>query len=97
VDRAQDRRDFDTKAKERLAKADAKVRELKTKSAKLRGPKASSFKTHHATFTTLRDEMSSKVTGLGAGGNAECPSAKAECEKKLDNVEATVDSMAADF
>ncbi len=97
VDLAQDRHDFDVKAKERLAKADAKVRELKTKSAKLKGAKASSFNTHYATFTTLRDETSSKVNGLGASGNAEWSSAKAECEKKLDNVEATVASMESDF
>ena len=97
ADLAQDRRDFDTKAKERLAKADAKVKELKTKSAKLKGAKASSFKTHYTTFTTLREETTSKVTGLGASGNAEWPAAKAECEKKLDNIEATVDSMEKDL
>lgn len=97
ADLAQDRRDFDAKTTERLAKADAKAKELKTKSTKLTGKKAADFKGHFATFNTLRGEATSKVSNLGTSANSEWSAAKTDLERRLDGLESTLDSMAKDL
>ena len=97
ADLAQDRRDFDTKTKERLAKIDAKAKELKTKSAKLAGKKATDYKAHHTTFTTQRAEVNTKVSGLEASTNDGWSTAKNEVEKQLDALEATLGNMEKAF
>ena len=97
ADLTQDRRDFDAKTKERLAKIDAKAKELKTKSAKLNGKKATDFKALYATFTSQRSEATTKVTGLGTSANEEWSTSKTDVEKKLENLEATLGSMESTF
>jgi hypothetical protein len=97
ADLAQDRRDFETKAKERLAKMDAKAKELKTKSAKLNGKKATSFKTHVATFNTQRGEATTKVSDLAGATNEAWSPAKIDLEKKLDNLDSTLEGMGKDL
>ena len=94
---ADDRRDFDAKTKERLAKIDAKAKELKTKSAKLTGKKATDFKTRNATFTTQRAEANTKVSGLATSTNDGWSTAKADVEKKLESLETTLDTMDKDL
>lgn len=97
ADLAQDRRDFETKAKERLAKIDAKAKELKTKSSKLTGKKATDFKAHYASFTTQRGEATNKVTGLASSTNESWSPTKTDLEKKLDNLDASLDAMEKDL
>lgn len=97
ADLAQDRRDFDAKTKERLAKIDAKVKELKTKSTKLTAKKATDFKAHYTNFTTQRVEANAKVSSLSTSANGDWSAAKTDVEKKLDNLETTLDSMEKDF
>ena len=97
ADLAQDRRDFDAKTKERLGKIDAKAKELKTKSAKLAGKKATDFKALYATFTTERGEATTKVSGLGSSTNENWMATKADFEKKLDALETTLGSMESTF
>ncbi len=94
---AQDRRDFDTKTKERLAKIDAKAKELKTKSAKLTGKKAADYKTHSTAFTTSRTEAGTKASGLEASSNDGWATAKSDLEKKLDSLEGMLDAMEKDL
>jgi hypothetical protein len=97
ADLAQDRRDFDTKTKERLAKLDAKVKELKTKSPKLAGKKAADYKAHQTTFTTQRADVNAKVTGLETSTNDGWATAKKDVEKTLDSLETTLDNMEKSF
>ena len=97
ADLAQDRRDFDTKTKERLAKVDAKIKELKTKSPKLAGKKAADYKAHETTYTAQRAEVNAKVTGLGTSTNDGWETAKKDVEKKLDSLETTVTNMEKAF
>jgi hypothetical protein len=97
ADLAQDRRDFDAKTKERLAKIDAKAKELKTKSTKLTGKKAADFKAHHAAFTTQRTETATKVTGLETSTSDGWSAAKSDLEKKLDNLESSISTMEKDL
>jgi DNA repair exonuclease SbcCD ATPase subunit len=97
ADLAQERRDFDTKTKERVGKIDARAKELKTKSAKLTGKKASDFKTRLATFNTQRGEVNGRVTSVTNSANDGWTPAKTDLEKKLDNCETTLDTMEKDL
>jgi hypothetical protein len=93
ADLAQDRRDFDSKAKEQLAKIDAKAKELKTKSAKLSGTKAADYKAQQTSFTTQRTEVASKMMSLESSSNDGWATAKADLEKKLEALESTLSGM----
>jgi hypothetical protein len=97
ADLAQDRRDFDAKTKERLAKIDARAKELKTKGAKLTGKKAADFKGHQTAFTTVRGETNAKVSSLESSSNDGWTAAKTDVEKKLENLESSLDSMEKDL
>lgn len=97
ADLAQDRRDFDSKTKERLAKIDAKAKELKTKSAKLTGTKAADYKGHQTSFTTERTEVGAKVAGLASSSNDGWSTAKSDVEKKIDNLDSALSSMEKDL
>lgn len=97
ADLAQDRRDFDAKTKERLAKIDAKAKELKTKSVKLSGKKAADYKAHQSTFTSQRTETGTKVSSLTSSSNDGWSSAKTDVEKQLDGLEAALDTMEKDL
>lgn len=94
---AQDRRDFDTKTKERLAKIDAKAKELKSKSAKLTGKKATDFKTHETTFNNQRSEIGTKIASLDGTSNDGWAGAKTDVDQKLDYLEKAVDAMEKDL
>ena len=97
ADLAQDRRDFDSKAKERLAKIDAKAKELKTKSAKLNGTKAADYKALHTSFTTQRAEVTTKMMSLESSSSDGWATAKSALEKKLENLETALSSMEKDL
>lgn len=97
ADLAQDRRDFDAKTKERLAKIDAKAKELKTKGTKLTGKKAADFKAHQTAFNSQRTETGTKVTSLTSSSNDGWTSAKTDVEKQLDNLESALDGMEKDL
>ena len=97
ADLAQDRRDFGSKTKERLAKIDAKAKELKTKSAKLTGAKATSYKVQQTAFTKERVEVGTKVMGLESSSNDGWSNAKAEVEKKVDSLDTILTSMEKDL
>lgn len=97
ADLAQDRRDFDAKTKERLAKIDAKAKELKTKSAKLSGTKGADFKQHHASFTTQRTEVGTKMAGLESSSNDGWSTAKSDVEKKIDDLDGALSTMEKDL
>jgi hypothetical protein len=94
---AQDRRDFGATAKERLAKIDAKAKELKTKSVKLTGKKATEFKAHYASFVPQRDAASTKVSTLDGATADGWSAAKTDVEKKLETLEGTLTSMESDL
>ncbi len=97
ADLAQDRRDFDAKTTERLAKIDAKAKEFKTKSAKLTGTKGADYKAHQTAFTTQRSEVSMKVTGLASSSNEGWATAKSDVEKKIDDLESALSTMEKDL
>ena len=97
ADLEQDRRDFDSKTKERLAKIDAKAKELSTKSAKLTGKKATDFKTQQTSYTTLRNDANAKVSGLASATNDGWSAAKADVVKSLDDLDSALAGMGKDL
>lgn len=97
ADLAQDRRDFDAKTKERIAKLDAKAKEIKTKSAKLTGKKATDYKALQTSFTKQRAEVDTKVAGLASSSNDGWASAKSDVEKKMDELESALTTMEKDL
>jgi hypothetical protein len=97
ADLAQDRRDVDAKTKERIAKIDAKEKELKTKSSKLTGKKAADFKAHHAVFTNQRSEAGTKIAALETTSTHDWASAKKDLEMRLGNLEDALTRMEQDL
>jgi hypothetical protein len=97
ADLAQDRRDFSAKTKERLAKIDARAKELKVKSGKLTGKKAADFKMHHATFDTQRSDTTSAISSAEGSTNDGWSSAKTVVDKKLDELDAALEGMEKDL
>jgi hypothetical protein len=97
ADLAQDRRDFDAKTKERLAKIDAKAKELSAKSAKLTGKKAMDFKTQQTSYTSLRSDANAKVSGLASATNDGWSAAKADVAKSLDDLDSVLTGMGKDL
>lgn len=97
ADLAQDRRDFDAKVKERLAKLDAKAKELKTKSEKLSGKKSADFKAHQTMFMNQRADANTKMTSAENSTSDGWATAKADVQTKLDSLESTLESMEKDL
>jgi hypothetical protein len=97
ADLEQDRRDFGATTKERLAKIDAKAKELKTKSVKLTGKKAADFKAHYASFLPQRDAASTRVSSLQSTTSDAWSAAKTDVEKKLEGLEGTLTGMESDL
>jgi len=95
ADLDKDRRDFDAKTKERLAKIDARAKELKTKGTKAK--KLADFKTHQTAFTTQRTEANANVSALATATNDSWAAAKTSVEKKLENLESALDNMEKDL
>jgi hypothetical protein len=84
-----ERRDFETKARERIAKIDARARELQQKGTKLTATKKTSFETSFRRFTTDRTDAGSKVDALGRSG-AGWKAARTSVERSLDDLEAAL-------
>lgn len=96
-DMAQDRRDFDSTVQERLSKADAKAKELKTKSVKLDGKKSVEFNANLKHFSQARNEAEAKARSLKESDGASWSSVKSDVEKRLDLMESTLDKMGKDL
>jgi len=94
---AQDRRDFESKAKERMTKIEAKAKELKTKSARLDAKKKGEFNQHMATFNTERSATSAKVSQLPAVTNEGWATAKKDVDASFDHMENTLDKLGKDL
>lgn len=94
---AQDRREFGTKATERLQKLDAKAKELKTKSAKLTAAKKQDFNNNLTRYTAERDALNTKIQNLSSVADDHWQSAKKDIDKRLDTLENTVDKLDKDL
>lgn len=93
----QDRRDFETKSRERLTKADAKAKEYKAKSAKLPAGKKSDFNNNWTKYTSQKSESEKSVSGLAKVSNDTWSSNKPVVESSLDALEETVDKLGKDL
>jgi hypothetical protein len=93
----QDRRDFDTKSRERLAKLDAKAYELKDKSGKLTAAKKTNFTATWNQYSAERGDTNAKIDKLPQVSNDDWKVSKAKVEKNLDQLEATVDKLGRDL
>lgn len=94
---AKERRDFEAKVKERLDKADAKAKELKTKSGKLNAKKTSTFNSNSKLFNQERQDVEAKSKTLGTVSDDMWASVKTDVEKKLEAMESTLDKMGSDL
>lgn len=87
-----DRRDFDTKARARLAQIDARAKELKQQGAKLASTKKTSFDSSWNRFAADRTDAEAKLGALGRSG-AGWRAAKSGMERTLDALEAALAKM----
>lgn len=92
-----ERRDFDAKVQERLDKADAKAKEIKTKSTKLDAKKKGEFETNYKLYTQARTDVSGKFKTLKAAKDDQFSSIKSDIEKRLDTMESALDKAATPF
>lgn len=83
-----ERRDFEAKMRERLARIDARARELKEKGAKLTATKKTSFEATLRRVTVDRSDVEAKLAALTR--SATWKSSKSTVERSLDDLESTL-------
>ena len=93
----QARRDFDAKVQERLDKAEAKAKELKTKSTKLDAKKKGEFESNYKLYTQARTDVTGKLKSIKAAKDDQFSSMKSDIEKRLDTMESALDKAASPF
>lgn len=93
----QERRDFETKSKERITKLDAKAKELKAKSTKLTAQKKADFTAAWQKYVVQKGDADTKVGNLPRVNNDGWNGAKQSVETTLDSLDATVDKLGKDL
>jgi hypothetical protein len=84
-----ERRELEARSKERIAKLDARARELQQKRAKLRSTKKTTFETSLRRFTADRGYVAAKVDALARSGSG-WKSARSSIERSLGDLEAAL-------
>ena len=85
-----ERRDYEAKTKERVARIDTRAKELLQRGAKLTATKRTSFETSFRRFTAERNDAGAKVDALGGRSGAAWKTAKGSVERSLDDLESTL-------
>lgn len=83
-----ERREFESKARDRLTRIDARARELKEKGARLTASKKTSFEATLRRVTTDRSDVEAKLRALSR--SASWKASKASVERGLDDLESTL-------
>lgn len=84
-----ERRDFEAKTKERLARIDARAKDLRDRGGKLTATKKTSFDTGFRRFTADRSDAELKLGALAKSG-AGWKTGKSNVERSLDDLEASL-------
>jgi hypothetical protein len=94
-----ERRDFDAKVVERFQKAEARAKELKTKSGKLDAKKSTKFVSYEKVYTTARSDAQTKAKALKSWSDerGDWAATKKEVEDTLDRMEGALDKMDQSF
>jgi hypothetical protein len=82
-----ERRDYETKSRERLARIDTRAREAQQRGGKLTATKKTLFDTAYHRFADARADIETKLAALHGG---DWKTAKANAERSFDDLEGTL-------
>ena len=87
------RRTYEVKAKERLAKLDAKAQELETKMKGVSAQKRTAASGSWNAWKSQRAEVGTRASTLASVQDAQFESFQKEMDTKLDNLEKSLDQV----
>jgi|GEM_PF-6833087 len=88
-----ERRDYETKVRDRVVRLDAKAGDVRQRSARLTTTKKTEFEVGFRRFTAERSELETRLGALSRATNESWRSAKAAVDKSLDDLESSLGKL----